>query len=231
MSAKLSETLYNPITVILLGAIAGFVAGRLTAPISTAKHLQATSRESEELTELPKAEEKTREEEPSDEILEDEDSESESELQDFSAFGEECKLVLVVRTDLGMTKGMETALSLLHSATLKLILSCLGKIAAQCSHATLACYKALLKQDTTSENSFSMLKRWEYFGQAKIAVQVKSEEELLTLQAKAMSLGLCAKVIHDAGRTQIASGSATVLGVGPGPKSVIDQVTGGLKLL
>jgi peptidyl-tRNA hydrolase len=65
----------------------------------------------------------------------------------------------------------------------------------------------------------------------KVSVQAKSEDELLTLQAQAMSLGLVAKVIHDAGRTQIASGSATVLGIGPGPKSVIDQVTGGLKLL
>jgi peptidyl-tRNA hydrolase len=76
-----------------------------------------------------------------------------------------------------------------------------------------------------------MLRRWEHWGQAKVTVQVKSEDELLMLQAQAMSLGLCAKLIHDAGRTQIASGSATVLGVGPGPKSVVDQVTGGLKLL
>jgi peptidyl-tRNA hydrolase len=51
------------------------------------------------------------------------------------------------------------------------------------------------------------------------------------LQAQAMSLGLCARIIHDAGRTQIASGSATVLGVGPAPRSMVDQVTGGLKLL
>jgi peptidyl-tRNA hydrolase len=77
----------------------------------------------------------------------------------------------------------------------------------------------------------NILNLWENRGQAKIAVQVKSEDELLTLQAQAMSLGLCAKIIHDAGRTQIASGSATVLGVGPGPRSVVDQVTGGLKLL
>jgi len=62
-------------------------------------------------------------------------------------------------------------------------------------------------------------------------VQVKSEEELEILQAQAVSLGVCAKIIHDAGRTQIASGSATVLGVGPAPKSVINQVTGHLKLL
>lgn len=65
----------------------------------------------------------------------------------------------------------------------------------------------------------------------KVALQIKSEDELDMLQAQAMSLGLCAKVIHDAGRTQIASGSATVLGIGPAPKSAIDQVTGGLKLL
>jgi PTH2 family peptidyl-tRNA hydrolase len=76
-----------------------------------------------------------------------------------------------------------------------------------------------------------MIQRWEKWGQAKVTVQVKSEEELLILQAQAISLGLCAKIIHDAGRTQIASGSATVLGIGPGPKSVVNQVTGHLKLL
>jgi peptidyl-tRNA hydrolase len=76
-----------------------------------------------------------------------------------------------------------------------------------------------------------LLQRWASRGQSTVVVQAKSEEELLTLQAQAMSLGLCARVIHDAGRTQIAAGSATVLGVGPGPKSVVDGVTGGLKLL
>lgn len=61
-------------------------------------------------------------------------------------------------------------------------------------------------------------------------MQVKSEEDLVLLQAHALSLGLCARVIHDAGRTQIASGTMTVLGV-LGPKSIVDQVTGQLKLL
>ena len=65
----------------------------------------------------------------------------------------------------------------------------------------------------------------------KVALQVKSEEDMEVLQAQAQSLGLVAQVIHDAGRTQIASGSATVLGIGPAPKSVVDQVTGRLKLL
>jgi peptidyl-tRNA hydrolase, PTH2 family len=40
-----------------------------------------------------------------------------------------------------------------------------------------------------------------------------------------------AEVIADAGRTQIASGSLTVLGIGPAPKGVVDGVTGQLKLL
>lgn len=101
-----------------------------------------------------------------------------------------------------------------------------GKIAAQASHATLACYKYMMSHAPKS----SLLKRWEHGGQAKVALQVKSEEDILVLQAQAMSLGLCAQLIRDAGRTQIAAGSVTVLGV-LGPKSVVDQVTGQLKLL
>ncbi|KAJ5619671.1 hypothetical protein N7510_003655 [Penicillium lagena] len=147
----------------------------------------------------------------SDEEYEEEDASDEEdegngdELAQFKENAEEVKLVLVVRMDLGMTK---------------------GKIAAQCSHATLACYKYFLAHSPDSP----ILHRWEQGGQAKIALQVKSEEELLVMQAQAMSLGLCARVIQDAGRTQIASGSRTVLGV-LGPKSVVDQVTGHLKLL
>ena len=103
-----------------------------------------------------------------------------------------------------------------------------GKIAAQCSHATLACYKALLNSGSSAK---SILRRWERTGQGKVALQVRGEDELLMLQARAISLGLCAQIVRDAGRTQIAAGSATVLGVGPGPKGVVDQVTGHLKLL
>lgn len=102
-----------------------------------------------------------------------------------------------------------------------------GKIAAQCSHATLACYKAMIRANP----AHPLLRQWERLGQAKVALKIDSEDEMLMLQAQAISLGLCAQVIHDAGRTQIASGSATVLGIGPAPKSKIDEVTGHLKLL
>lgn len=62
-------------------------------------------------------------------------------------------------------------------------------------------------------------------------MQVKSQDEMLELRRKARSLGITAEVIQDAGRTQIEAGSMTVLGVGPAPRSLVDQVTGGLKLL
>jgi len=114
-----------------------------------------------------------------------------------------CKLVLVVRTDLGMTS---------------------GKIAAQCSHATLACYKILQAEDP------ALLRQWERTGQTKVALRCEHEEELLLLEAQAQSLDLCARSIEDAGRTQIAAGSRTVLGI-IGPTRLINQVTGELRLL
>lgn len=58
------------------------------------------------------------------------------------------------------------------------------------------------------------MQTWESYGQAKIALKCSNEEDMLMLQATAISLGLVAEVIHDAGRTQIAAGSATVLGIG-----------------
>ncbi|KAL1715504.1 PTH2-domain-containing protein [Schizophyllum commune] len=117
--------------------------------------------------------------------------------------GDQCKMVLVVRQDLGMSS---------------------GKIAAQCSHATLACYKTL-----ASANPL-LLRQWERVGQTKIALRCSNEEELLTLQAQAQSLNLCARSIQDAGRTQIAAGSRTVLGI-IGPARLVNQVTGKLRLL
>lgn len=62
-------------------------------------------------------------------------------------------------------------------------------------------------------------------------MQTKSLDEVTELLGKARSLGVTAEVIQDAGRTQIDPGSLTVLGVGPAPKSVVDKVTGHLKLL
>ncbi|KAF9154254.1 hypothetical protein BG015_001437 [Linnemannia schmuckeri] len=137
-------------------------------------------------------------------FTDDEDSEDEENeaLADFD-LQEEYKMVLVIRTDLNMGK---------------------GKAAAQCCHATLANYKEL------SKKSPKTLTRWEYFGQAKVTLKVDNEEDMLMLQAQAMSIGLAAHSIRDAGRTQIAAGSRTVLAIGPGPISVVNSITGKLKL-
>ncbi|VDN24589.1 unnamed protein product [Dibothriocephalus latus] len=116
----------------------------------------------------------------------------------------EAKLVLLVRQDLGMTK---------------------GKIAAQCSHATLGCYKQAEKICP------EILKRWEWNGQPKIVLKAQSLDVLLECEKAADKLNINNCLIHDAGRTQIAAGSATVLGIGPAPADLIDKVSGHLKLL
>jgi len=154
-------------------------------------------------------------EEKSSTVSEDEDGdESDEELLevDSSSLNRvpgEVRMALVVRTDLGMQK---------------------GKIAAQCGHAAVTCYKLMSDANSNARNP-TMLRRWYAGGQAKIALKCPHEEDMDLLFAKALSLNINAYVVHDAGRTQIPSGSATVLGLGPAPKSVLDKVTGVLKLL
>ncbi|KAJ7139912.1 peptidyl-tRNA hydrolase [Mycena epipterygia] len=94
----------------------------------------------------------------------------------------------------------------------------------RCSHATLACYKTL------SSKNPALLRRWARTGYLKSVVRCSDEDELLLLQAQAQSLNLCARSIQDAGRTQIAAGSTTVLGIA-GPKVLVEQVTGELGTL
>ncbi|VDQ07692.1 unnamed protein product [Trichobilharzia regenti] len=94
-----------------------------------------------------------------------------------------------------------------------------------CSHATLACYEEIISQNP------GILKSWESQGQPKIVLRVNSYDDMLKLSDKAESLGLVNSIIHDAGHTQVAEGTATVLGIGPGLASEIDRVSGDLKLL
>ncbi|ORX39412.1 peptidyl-tRNA hydrolase PTH2-domain-containing protein [Kockovaella imperatae] len=121
-----------------------------------------------------------------------------------AAMSEEVKLVLVVNDSLKMSK---------------------GKIAAQAGHATLAC--AFMVKEMNPR----LFRNWQMHGQPKIAVRCQDTEELEVLAAQARSLNLCARTIQDAGRTQVAPGSKTVLGIGPGPAKLINQVTGKLRLL
>ncbi|KDO19566.1 hypothetical protein SPRG_15147 [Saprolegnia parasitica CBS 223.65] len=134
---------------------------------------------------------------------ESDDSEDEGDEEDTLKW-EPHKMVLVVRNDLKMGK---------------------GKIAAQCGHATLGAYKRAVKRTPQA------LECWEALGQAKVALKVETEAEMLELAARAKELGLIHYVVVDAGRTQIAPDTKTVLAVGPAPNGDVDNLTGHLKLM
>lgn len=53
---------------------------------------------------------------------------------------------------------------------------------------------------------------------------------MLDLADAANNLKLLVSIVRDAGRTQVASGSKTVLAIGPGLEETINSVTGHLKL-
>ncbi|XP_009627996.1 uncharacterized protein LOC107805286 isoform X1 [Nicotiana tabacum] len=117
---------------------------------------------------------------------------------------EDLKMVLVVRQDLKMAQ---------------------GKIASQCAHAATGMYAELMQSDRY------LLRQWEQCGQPKIVVTCKNQQEMNKLKEAAENIGLPTFVVADAGRTQVASGSRTVLAVGPGSKSAVDSVTGKQRLL
>jgi PTH2 family peptidyl-tRNA hydrolase len=100
-----------------------------------------------------------------------------------------------------------------------------GKIAAQVAHAAVAC--AL---ETKKINS-KWFAKWQNQGGKKAVVKVKSEKDFYPLKEKAEELKIFAYIVEDAGHTEIPAGTKTVLGIGPAPDNIIDQVTGGLSLL
>ena len=114
------------------------------------------------------------------------------------------KMVIVTRTNLTLSK---------------------GKLAVQVAHAAVAC--AL---DTKKENS-KWFNKWQIEGAKKAIVKVESEEDFYPLKKKADELNIVSHIITDAGLTEIPAGTKTVLGIGPAPSNLIDQITGDLQLL
>eukprot|EP00796_Vickermania_ingenoplastis_P010867 gene10867-7533_t len=124
-----------------------------------------------------------------------------------AATSEEMKMVLVVRRDLKMGA---------------------GKVAAQCAHAAVASVEVLSELGSsdapltpTQIAWHQWFTSWRHMGYAKVVLQCPDEAEMMALPYY---------IIRDAGRTQIAAGSKTVIAVGPGPKSLVDTATGHLKL-
>ena len=116
----------------------------------------------------------------------------------------EYKLMIVTRTDLSLSP---------------------GKLAVQVSHAAVAC--TLL----TKKNKPEWFSKWQREGAKKVVVKVETLEDFFPLKEKAESLGISTTIIADAGHTEIQQGTQTVLGIGPAPNNLIDQVTGELPLL
>jgi len=100
-----------------------------------------------------------------------------------------------------------------------------GKIAAQCCHAAVGCYKRAKKQCSSG------VVAWERTGCAKIALKCPTEAELEEIAVRALAKEIPCYLVEDAGRTQIAAGSRTVLGLGPAPVSVFEGVSDHLKLM
>ncbi len=97
-----------------------------------------------------------------------------------------------------------------------------GKLAAQAAHASV---EAVLKSDK------KVVEAWRSQGMAKIVLKVKDEKELLSYFQQAKEAGLIAALITDAGRTVIAPGTKTCVGIGPARESEVDAITGKLGLL
>lgn len=116
----------------------------------------------------------------------------------------EYKMVIVTRKDLSLSP---------------------GKLAAQVSHAAVAC--TLL----TKKHKPLWFSKWQREGAKKVVVKVETLDEFFVLKEKAECLGIATDIVVDAGHTEIPEGTQTVLGLGPAPNNIIDQVTGQLPLL
>jgi peptidyl-tRNA hydrolase len=121
-----------------------------------------------------------------------------------NAADDDYKMVILVRNDLKMTK---------------------GKIAAQVGHAAVNCAFSSKKKDSKNFD------KWFSEGQTKVVLRVDSEEELFQYKAMADAQNINNSIVRDAGRTQIEPGSYTCLGLGPEKSSVVDKMTGELKML
>lgn len=114
------------------------------------------------------------------------------------------KLVLLVNNELKMGK---------------------GKIAAQVGHASV---KAAM---LASEKHPAEMQAWVSSGQQKVVLKVPNLIELERIIELSKKSNLPTSIIRDAGKTQIAPNSLTVVGIGPALSEKIDKLTNEFKLL
>lgn len=117
---------------------------------------------------------------------------------------DETKLVVVVRMDLGLTK---------------------GKLAVQVAHASVNC--AMQARNSRRK----LYDEWYKGGQRKIVAKAGTLRELLELKSMAEAKGLVTSLVTDAGLTQLPPGTTTCLGIGPADEKDVDPITGHLGLV
>ncbi|EAY11478.1 hypothetical protein TVAG_248450 [Trichomonas vaginalis G3] len=98
-----------------------------------------------------------------------------------------------------------------------------GKISAQCGHASLGIFKKTAKVYPKVaaywfDNKFD-----------KVFFNINDQQQMEQYAQKALDAGYLFETIVDAGRTQIAAGSHTILVVGPIDKSNVAEFTKGLQ--
>ncbi|KAL0045326.1 hypothetical protein WJX82_003857 [Trebouxia sp. C0006] len=119
----------------------------------------------------------------------------------FVEVSADCKVVLIVVRSLHMSP---------------------GKIGAQCAHAAVGLYKVMVT------NRAPWLSAWESAGEKTVVLAVDTAQELKVLAEQAQAMSLATFTVADAGRTEVAPGSVTVLAIG-GVSELVDQVSGKLR--
>lgn len=109
-----------------------------------------------------------------------------SQKEMLKSMKKDIKMVFFVRHDLKMGK---------------------GKIGAQCGHAAIGMYKVMLRKNP------KLLDEWENSGCTKICLKVKGENDFGDILKYCEINGINHHQIIDAGRTQIAANSKTVLAI------------------
>jgi PTH2 family peptidyl-tRNA hydrolase len=96
-----------------------------------------------------------------------------------------------------------------------------GKLAAQVAHASIAAYEIADKEHIDA---------WKRAGVTKVVLGVGSEATIIALYKVATSKYLPTSIVCDEGRTEVSPGTITVVGIGPAPEELINEVTGHLRL-
>jgi PTH2 family peptidyl-tRNA hydrolase len=117
----------------------------------------------------------------------------------------EVKQVIILRNDLKLRK---------------------GKAAVQAAHASLKAYLTL-----QSRGQWEVINGWWANGQTKICLKVGSEEELIFVYKKSLSIPAPLALITDAAKTELKEPTRTALAIGPWWADDINPITQDLELM